>query len=333
MALHLFSPAITLIIYAIQAQLRGAKSIDVNTSFTSLAIIDIVCSPANALLGVLPEAASVIAAFDRIQTYLLSPNRVDKREFLDKKRYTNGDSGGHVTFAPSDSLDGVAIKIDNVTIRPASTAGPVLRNISTAVKKGNLVIMSGAVGTGKTTLAKALLGDLPPDSGVIQTAYGSIAYCSQMAWLINGTVKDAICGPPGDGSALDEEWYKRVVHACDLEEDLDQMPDGDRTVVGSRGITLSGGQKQRVVSIYCLQRIFVSLIKLGYNIGPRTSYIRSSESDYPRRYSVCARRNHGTAYYKKSYRSKGVAKRARYHGLTYYSRKYAVLDASPYYIR
>lgn len=247
MALNLFSPAITLIVYAIQAQLRGAKSIDVNMAFTSLAIIDIVSTPANTLLGVLPEAASVIAAFDRIQTYLLSPDREDKREFLDK-----GSAKGE-----GDVVDRVAINLDNITIRLASTADPVLKNISAVLKKGNLVAVSGAVGTGKTTLVRALLGDLPPDSGVIQTAYGSIAYCSQTAWLVNGTVKEAICGPPGGDDGLDEEWYKRVVHACDLNEDFDQMPGGDQTVVGSRGIALSGGQKQRVVSPSSTLRGFV----------------------------------------------------------------------------
>jgi ATP-binding cassette, subfamily C (CFTR/MRP), member 1 len=245
-ALHLFSPAITLIVYAIQAELRGVKSIDVNKAFTSLAIIDIVSTPANTLLGVLPDTASVIAAFDRIQTYLLSPSREDKREFL-YKQYANGNSGNHAASAVSGSLDRVAINIDRVTIRPATTADPVLRDISTAFKKGNLVIVSGAVGTGKTTLVKAILGDLPPDSGAIQTTYGTIAYCSQTAWLINGTIKEAICGPPGNDSELDEEWYRRVVHACDLEEDFNQIPGGDATVIGSRGITLSGGQKQRVV--------------------------------------------------------------------------------------
>jgi ATP-binding cassette, subfamily C (CFTR/MRP), member 1 len=262
-ALHLFSPAITLIIYAIQAQLRGAKSIDVNMAFTSLAIIDIVSTPANTLLGVLPEAASVIAAFDRIQTYLLSPGREDKREFIDK-RHPNGDSDGHATFLARESDGRVAININHVTLRPASTADPVLRNISTALKKGDLVVVSGAVGTGKTVLAKAILGDLPPDSGVIQTACGSMAYCSQVAWLINGTIKEAICGPPGDDGAQDEEWYKRVVIACDLEEDLYQMPGGDQTILGSRGITLSGGQKQRVVGIPMFAMYYVTFINLEW---------------------------------------------------------------------
>lgn len=216
-------------------------------AFTSLAIIDIVSTPANTLLGILPEAASVIAAFDRIQTYLLNPDREDKREILDN-RYARNDSNSHATSTSGDTLGRTAIHINHATIRPAWTADPVLRNISTSWKEGDLVVVSGAVGTGKTTLAKAVLGDLPPDSGIVQTAHGSIAYCSQTAWLINGTVKEVIYGPPSDDNAFDEEWYRRVLYVCDLDEDLDQLPDGDQTVIGSRGITLSGGQKQRVVS-------------------------------------------------------------------------------------
>jgi len=104
------------------------------------------------------------------------------------------------------------------------------------------------VGSGKTILVKALLGDLPPDTGTIKTAFGSIAYCSQTAWLINGTIKDNIRGHLWEGGDIGQAWYEQVVHVCDLEEDLQQLPDGDQTVIGSRGITLSGGQKHRVVS-------------------------------------------------------------------------------------
>lgn len=217
--------------------------------FTSIAIINVVTSPANLLLALLPDTAGVMATFDRIQTYLVSPDREDKRQNFDH-RSSGGQADGHAASTTGGSIDQVAVSIDHVTIRPALAADPVLKNISAALKEGHLVVVSGAVGTGKTTLVKALLGDLVPDSGVIRTAYGSIAYCSQTAWLINGTVQDAICGTPGnDDRVLDEAWYKRVVHACDLEEDFDQMPHRDQTVIGSRGLTLSGGQKQRVVSV------------------------------------------------------------------------------------
>jgi len=268
-AVHLFSPAITLVIYAIQAQFRGAKSIDVKMAFTSLAIIDLVATPAVVILETIPSAAAYAAAFDRILIYLLSPDREDMRVIVDKN-YTDSNAG---------ISDSIAANLDIVTVRPSPTSDPVLKSISAILNKGNLVVISGAVGTGKTTLARALLGDLPPDSGVIQTAYGSIAYCSQTAWLINGTIREAICGPPGSDIEQDTEWYRKVVWACDLEEDFKQMPKGDRTIIGSRGITLSGGQKQRVVSIkstLCYSVLFC----VDRDTGTRTGCLCPQELDH-----------------------------------------------------
>lgn len=49
-------------------------------------------------------------------------------------------------------------------------------------------------------------------------------------------------------SWFDEAWYTMVIHACALEKDFEQLPDGDQSMVGSRGIALSGGQRQQLVS-------------------------------------------------------------------------------------
>jgi len=73
----------------------------------------------------------------------------------------------------------------------------------------------------------------------------SIAFCSQNPWLINKSIQQNILGQ----SLFDAPWYAEVVRACAVVEDFKTYPAGDRTPVGSRGITLSGGQKQRVVSI------------------------------------------------------------------------------------
>ncbi|CAK7217999.1 hypothetical protein SBRCBS47491_003357 [Sporothrix bragantina] len=257
-SLHLFSPALTLIVYAIQAQLRGAKSIDVEMAFKSLAIVELVASPANTLLSFFPEVASVLAASDRIREYLLGPTRHDARVIPDEQTsYTD---------------DVNIVTMDHVTVRPTTTAEPILRDINTRIKGGQVVVISGGVGTGKTSLVKAILGDLKPEpGGVIKIAIRSIAYCSQTPWLANGTVRQAIRGPllnndndsendeddeddTSNNIHYDDDWYRRVIHACDLEQDFALMPHGDETLVGSQGTALSGGQKQRINYTQALAR-------------------------------------------------------------------------------
>lgn len=60
----------------------------------------------------------------------------------------------------------------------------------------------------------------------------------------NQTIRDNIIGYGHFDNAL----YRKVVKACDLEKDFDQLSQGHETVIGSKGLALSGGQKQRVVS-------------------------------------------------------------------------------------
>lgn len=101
----------------------------------------------------------------------------------------------------------------------------------------------GPVGCGKSTLLKGLLGEVPYTRGSITMPSRSIAFCDQTPWVVNGTVNDNITL----FSSANEDYYQSVLAACSLHDDLGQLPNGDRSNVGSKGITLSGGQKQRVV--------------------------------------------------------------------------------------
>jgi ATP-binding cassette subfamily C (CFTR/MRP) protein 1 len=83
----------------------------------------------------------------------------------------------------------------------------------------------------------------------------AIAYCTQTPWLVNKTIQENILG----SSLFDSQWYAKVVKAAALLDDLKNYPAGDRTLVGSKGITLSGGQKQRIV---CVLTSWVSLYEL-----------------------------------------------------------------------
>ena len=121
---------------------------------------------------------------------------------------------------------------------------PTLQGINLEVREGELLAIVGATGVGKSSLCAAMLGEMVRVSGSLSGSVvgGVVAYAAQSAWILNATVKENILF----GEAWDEERYARVVAVCQLEQDMIQLPHGDATEIGERGITLSGGQKQRV---------------------------------------------------------------------------------------
>eukprot|EP00795_Rhopilema_esculentum_P002545 gene2545-740_t len=116
-----------------------------------------------------------------------------------------------------------------------------LKDISLTVGQGELAAIVGPVGSGKSSLLMAMLGELAATSGTVNTS-GKIAFVSQEAWIFNGTLKNNITF----GQELNEKKYRRVIEICALEKDIEMLPQGDMSLVGERGVSLSGGQKARV---------------------------------------------------------------------------------------
>ncbi|XP_065206731.1 multidrug resistance-associated protein 1-like [Planococcus citri] len=118
---------------------------------------------------------------------------------------------------------------------------PTLKNINLRIKQGSLVAIVGQVGSGKSSLISAFLGELPKKSGRVNVN-GSTAYVPQQAWILNTTVKENITM----GEIVDNKLYTKALQACALKSDLQIMHDDDQTEIGEKGINLSGGQKQRI---------------------------------------------------------------------------------------
>uniref|UniRef100_A0A4W5NVV0 ATP-binding cassette sub-family C member 5 n=1 Tax=Hucho hucho TaxID=62062 RepID=A0A4W5NVV0_9TELE len=116
-----------------------------------------------------------------------------------------------------------------------------LHRIDLRVKKGALVGICGAVGSGKSSLLSALLGQMTLLEGNV-AASGGFAYVAQQAWILNDSLRENILF----GKEYDEDKYNAVVSACCLIPDLTELPYGDMTEIGERGANLSGGQRQRV---------------------------------------------------------------------------------------
>ena len=194
--------------------------------------------------------ASALACLDRIEAFLLREKREDYRTLTtssDKGSFTTRDSALRPDEA-SEKLEKPSAAI--IRVRGADLgwkAGvPILRGVDMDVMPGELTLIVGPVASGKSTLLKALLGEARMFAGSIEfTIPSDIAYCDQDAWLLNRTVKENILA----FEPYNEEFYNTVVQACQLVEDIEQLPKKDDTLIGSKGVSLSGGQKQRVVSM------------------------------------------------------------------------------------
>ncbi|KAK9452581.1 ABC multidrug transporter-like protein [Dipodascopsis uninucleata] len=115
-----------------------------------------------------------------------------------------------------------------------------LKNLNFTVKRGELIVITGFIGSGKTSLLASLVGEMRQTEGYVAMG-GKIAYCPQ-PWIQNATLKENILF----GQEFDQTRYEAVLSACALEQDLKVLPAGDDTEIGERGINISGGQKSRI---------------------------------------------------------------------------------------
>ncbi|KAA6388286.1 MAG: putative Metal resistance protein YCF1 [Streblomastix strix] len=125
---------------------------------------------------------------------------------------------------------------------------PTLKNINL----GSLTMVIGSVGSGKSSIGAALIGDIEKIEGEIRIR-GQIAYCPQTAWINNNTVRGNITF----GSEFNQKKYDEVVHVCALETDFKTLAAGDQTAIGEKGVNLSGGQKARIQLARSLMPIFL----------------------------------------------------------------------------
>lgn len=130
---------------------------------------------------------------------------------------------------------------ENALTKYVSMRGSVLRDINVSFKGGQLVAVVGRVGSGKSSLIHAVLGEMRKVQGDVSLS-GSVAYVAQTAWIFNDTLRNNITF----GKPFDETLYRKALSVSALRHDISVLPAGDQTAIGEKGINLSGGQKQRV---------------------------------------------------------------------------------------
>ncbi|XP_069836112.1 ATP-binding cassette sub-family C member 2-like [Dendropsophus ebraccatus] len=196
--------------------------LDAEKAFTSISLFNVLRFP----LSMLPMLISIM-----VQTNV-SCGRLEK--------YLGGGDLDTSAIHNDPTVD-AAIQFSDATFTWEPDTSPAVKNINLDIKEGHLVAVVGAVGSGKSSMVSAMLGEMDHVKGQINIK-GSLAYVPQQAWIQNATLRDNILF----GAPLEEERYQRVLEACALLPDLQLLPGGDMSEIGEKGINLSGGQKQRV---------------------------------------------------------------------------------------
>ncbi|KAF4215006.1 hypothetical protein CNMCM8980_008885 [Aspergillus fumigatiaffinis] len=256
---RIFAPIFALgAFYGIMHSRGKDTAFDMTTAYTSLSLFALLADPLLSLVMALMTFVGSIGSFSRIQEFLEKDDHVDCRlkplhtsyEIFEPKAVVLvDDSDATLSETASDRSIHRAKSVyhDALTVRNATFAWnvekePVLKGLTMTISRGSFTMIVGPSGCGKSTLLKAILGEVPCMNGDIRLSSNSVAFCDQTPWHMNATIRESIVAM----SSFDKEWYTSVVRACALVQDFEQLPRGDETVIGSKGIALSGGQSQRI---------------------------------------------------------------------------------------
>ncbi|KAI8314363.1 ABC transporter FUM19 [Colletotrichum sp. SAR11_240] len=215
----------------------GPNVLDETRAFTALSFLALLTSPLLVVLQSLPIIAASFACLRRIKLFLAQETRVEGRHIVAS---TDTDE------KTEKSTIEVKSKEAFISIQDGSFGWkddkPVLKDISIYVPQSSITFVVGPVASGKSTLCRALLGEVPHAKGTVTLGSKKLAYCDQTPFLFNSSIMENIIG----FSPLNTARYADVIQAAMLLDDLATMPAGDRTVVGTKGVSLSGGQRQRI---------------------------------------------------------------------------------------
>lgn len=210
-------------------------------AFVSLTLFNQLRQPMSTVADLISQTVQVSVSNNRLKHFLVSEELAD---YVEKLPIEDG-SSSPPTFTYYQNN---AIVAENASFSWDRTdSQPVLHSLSFTIPRQKLVLIVGTVGSGKSSILMALLGEMMKLYGRIGV-YGRLAYVSQQPWVQNNSVKNNILF----GNVPDEYFYNRVINCCALKHDIDILPQGDATEIGEKGINLSGGQKARISLARCV---------------------------------------------------------------------------------
>lgn len=220
--LYLTPVLVSVITFSVYVLVDSSNVLDAQKAFTSITLFNILRFPMSMLPMLISSMLQASVSTERLEKYL-------------------GGDDLDTSAIRHDCNSDKAVQFSEASFTWDHDLGVTIQDVNLDIMPGQLVAVVGTVGSGKSSLMSAMLGEMENVHGHI-TVKGSVAYVPQQSWIQNGTIKENILF----GSELDEKKYQQVLEACALLPDLEVLPGGDMAEIGEKGINLSGGQKQRI---------------------------------------------------------------------------------------
>uniref|UniRef100_A0AAR2JGP9 ATP-binding cassette, sub-family C (CFTR/MRP), member 8b n=1 Tax=Pygocentrus nattereri TaxID=42514 RepID=A0AAR2JGP9_PYGNA len=247
--------AAVLTTFVVHVHVHSSADTDLSpaVAFASLSLFHILVTPLFLLSSVLHSTVKALVSVQKLSEFLAS-GEIELGQEPKTPPPTNTSDQSQIKSVVS--TDNNHLQISCHLFKRGGFTMCVLRYMYTTAEPvwsiSQLTMIVGQVGCGKSSLLLAALGEMQKISGsvtwnrdimtLICSKRYPVAYASQRPWLLNATLEENILFD----MAPNEKRYKEVIEACQLQPDIDTLPQGDQTVVGERGIILSGGQRQRI---------------------------------------------------------------------------------------
>lgn len=237
--------------------------------FSSLTLYNVIRTPLLLLPLVLAGGANAAVATQRLGKFYTA-QELDEPYLIDYDRKVAVDVNGDFTWesvaedvstkqaekgkakadeeAPKGKVTEQVLPVtqDPAVAQEASEPPPEqqpfqLADLKMSVPKGAFVAIVGPIGSGKSSILQALIGEMRRTRGEVIFG-GSVAYVPQKPWIQSATVQQNITF----GLDENEAKLRAAIRTCALEHDIERLPMGLDTEIGESGVTLSGGQKARI---------------------------------------------------------------------------------------
>lgn len=214
---------VTFAAFVIRSLIDESCPLSIAQAFTSLAIISLITTQSLQLLASIPAVAASMAAFDPVHGFFICSRGDAGGDQMSKESTVGAEQGDgnldqtsavgiemnplkvqtHALTSSFTPREDTILAVSETSIRPAPASKFSLQDINFTIRPGGFTILTEPIRCGKSVLLKAVMGEIPCETGHISVYSKGIAYCGQTPWFQNTTIRDNICGFSGRDNLKD----------------------------------------------------------------------------------------------------------------------------------